>query len=125
MGQNARVLSNRCTSMSVAADAHLYREHLSTIKARTDRALEIAGFDHLLVASGIEKMRFLDDMPYPFKVSPQFKAWLPLVQHPHCWIAYTPGRKPVLAYYQPDDYWHVPPSAPAGAWVEHLVAGIP
>ena len=71
---------------------HLYPAHLSTIKSRVDEALQKAGFDHLLVASGIEKMRFLDDMPYPFKVSPQFKAWLPLVMNPHCWISYTPGR---------------------------------
>ncbi|MFA6984913.1 MAG: Xaa-Pro dipeptidase [Arenimonas sp.] len=99
---------------------HLYLAHLSTIKTRVDDALQKAGFDHLLIASGIEKMRFLDDMPYPFKVNPQFKQWVPLTRHPHCWIAYTPGAKPVLAYYQPDDYWHVPPSAPAGAWVEHF-----
>jgi Xaa-Pro dipeptidase len=26
----------------------------------------------------------------------------------------------VLAYYQPDDYWHVPPSPPEGEWVEHF-----
>ncbi len=65
-------------------------------------------------------MRFLDDMPYPFKPNPQFKYWAPLSQHPNSWIAYTPGRKPVLVYYQPDDYWHVPPSAPNGEWVEHF-----
>lgn len=95
----------------------LYRAHLSTIKARVDRALEKGGFDHLLVASGIEKYEFLDDRPYPFKPNAQFKAWLPLTRHPHCWIAYTPGQRPVLVYYQPDDYWHVPPSAPEGVWV--------
>jgi Xaa-Pro dipeptidase len=59
-------------------------------------------------------------MPYPFKPNPQFKALLPLTRHPHCWIEYTPGKKPVLVYYQPDDYWHVPPSAPEGEWVEHF-----
>ncbi len=26
----------------------------------------------------------------------------------------------MLAYFQPDDYWHVPPSAPEGDWVEHF-----
>jgi Xaa-Pro dipeptidase len=106
--------------MSFFSSQHLYSAHLSTIKERVDDALQKAGFDHLVVASGIEKMRFLDDMPYPFKVSAQFKQWLPLTRHPHCWIAYTPGKKPVLAYYQPDDYWHVPPSAPQGEWVEHF-----
>ena len=106
--------------MAFFSSPHLYPAHLSTIKTRVDAALQKGGFDHLLVASGIEKMRFLDDMPYPFKVNPQFKQWLPLTRNPNCWIAYTPGRKPVLAYYQPDDYWHVPPSAPAGDWVEHF-----
>lgn len=97
-----------------------YREHLSTVMARADEALARSGHDHLLIASGIEKYRYLDDMPYPFKPNAPFKQWLPLTRHPHCWIAYAPGSKPVLAYYQPDDYWHVPPSAPSGEWIEHF-----
>jgi len=99
---------------------HLYRDHLATLMARTDRALSVGGFDRVVIAAGVEKMRFLDDMPYPFKTNPHFKHWLPLTRHPHCWIAYAPGERPVLAYYQPDDYWHVPPAAPAGVWVEHF-----
>lgn len=95
---------------------HLYRAHLQVIKARADRALELGGFDHLLLPSGVEKFEFLDDRPYPFKPNAQFKAWVPLVRHPSCWVAYTPGQRPVLVYYQPDDYWHVPPSPPAGFW---------
>ena len=106
--------------MNSRPPAGAYADHLATVMRRADVALERGGFDHLLIASGIEKMRFLDDTPYPFKASPPFKAWLPLTRHPHCWIAYTPGRKLVLAYYQPDDYWHVPPTTPAGAWVEHF-----
>ena len=98
----------------------LYRDHLAAVMRNADRALAAGGFDHLIVASGIEKMRFLDDMPYPFKVNAAFKAWVPLVQDPNSWIAYTPGRKPVLVHYQPDDYWHVPPSPPSGEWVEHF-----
>lgn len=98
----------------------LYPAHLSTIKARADRALEKSGFDHLVIAAGVEKYEFLDDRPYPFKPNAQFKAWLPLTRHPHSWLAYTPGRKPVLVYFQPDDYWHVPPTAPAGAWVDEF-----
>ena len=78
------------------SEATLYRAHLGTIKARVDAALAKGGFDHLLVASGVEKFEFLDDRPYPFKPNAQFKAWVPLTRHPHCWIAYTPGRRPVL-----------------------------
>lgn len=106
--------------MSLLPPRLLYPEHLSTIKARADDALLKGGADHILIASGVEKIRFLDDMPYPFKANPHFKHWLPLTAHPHCWIAYTPGRKPVLIYHQPDDYWHVPPTAPSGEWVEHF-----
>ncbi len=98
----------------------LYPVHLLTIMARADAAMQKNGFDHLLLASGVEKFEFLDDRPYPFKPNAQFKAWLPLTHHANSWIAYTPGRKPVLVYYQPDDYWHVPPTAPEGAWVEHF-----
>jgi Xaa-Pro dipeptidase len=87
---------------------------------RADKALALAGFDYLVIASGIEKYKFLDDMPYHFVANPHFKQWLPLTHHPYSWIVYTSGKKPLLAYYQPDDYWHVPPSAPSGEWVEHF-----
>ncbi len=97
-----------------------YSEHLSRLTATVDAALAKSGHEHLIIASGIEKMQFLDDMPYPFKPNPLFKQWLPLTRHPHCWIAYTPGSRPVLVYYQPDDYWHVPPSAPEGEWTAHF-----
>jgi len=106
--------------MNANATGHLYRTHLSTIKARADRALDKAGFDHLLVAAGVETCEFLDDRPRAFKPNPQFKAWAPLVHHPASWIAYTPGTRPVLVYFQPDDYWHVPPTAPEGFWVDEF-----
>lgn len=98
----------------------LYAEHLAILMQRADAALAKAGFDHLLIASGVEKYQFLDDRPYPFKPNPHFRHWVPLQQHPHSWIAYTPGQRPVLVYHQPDDYWHVPPAPPEGAWVEHF-----
>lgn len=97
-----------------------FQEHLSFVTSTADAALAKTGHDSLIIASGIEKIRFLDDSPYPFKANPQFKYWAPLCQHPNSWIAYTPGQKPIIVYYQPDDYWHVPPSAPNGDWVEHF-----
>lgn len=99
---------------------NLYAQHLDTVTRLATRALERSGHAHLIIASGIEKLRFLDDAPYPFKCNPHFKHWLPLCQHPNSWIAFTPGEKPRLVYFQPEDYWHVPPSAPHGEWVEHF-----
>jgi len=98
----------------------LYSDHISTLKQRADRALAEAKFDHLVVHAGSQRLQFLDDMYYPFKVNPQFKAWVPVVDNPHCWIVYTPGQKPRLIYWQPVDYWHKPADTPSGFWVEHF-----
>jgi Xaa-Pro dipeptidase len=100
--------------------ARLYPAHIRTVIERAGRALAAGGFDHLLIASGRLSYRFLDDMPNPYYVNPQFKAWVPLLRHPDCWIALTPGRRPVLVYCQPNDYWHETPAAPSGYWVEHF-----
>lgn len=96
----------------------LYTDHLAALQQHAESALERTGFDTLLIASGIEKYAFLDDRPYLFQANPHFKHWLPLTNHPHSWLAVRPGRKLRVVYYQPDDYWHVPPSAPSGEWVD-------
>jgi Xaa-Pro dipeptidase len=100
--------------------AQLYPAHLASLRQRADAALARAGREHLVIPSGRLHMQFLDDMPYPFKVNPHFKAWLPVTHAPGCWLAYTPGAKPKLIYLQPRDYWHVVPKAPSGYWVEHF-----
>lgn len=96
----------------------LYTDHLDTLQRQAESALERTGHDTLLIAAGIEKYAFLDDRPYLFQPNPHFKHWLPLTQHPHCWLAVRPGKRPRVVYHQPDDYWHVPPSAPSGEWVD-------
>ena len=100
--------------------AELYPEHLDVVRARAASAMEHSGFDRLLVFSGAPFIQFLDDSPYPFKTNPHFKAWLPLNEHPSCFLSFTPGEKPILVYYQPSDYWHKTPDAPEGYWVEHF-----
>ena len=95
----------------------LYLDHLATLQQQAERALARCGHDALVIAAGIEKYAFLDDRPYLFQPNPHFKHWLPLTNHPHSWIAVRPGRRPRVVYYQPHDYWHVPPEAPSGEWV--------
>lgn len=99
--------------------ANLYRYHIEQLQKVAAAALERAGFDTLVIASGAEHYQFLDDRPYNFAVNPHFKHWLPL-DHPHSWISYTPGQKPILVYFQPADYWHLAPAAPSGYWLEHF-----
>jgi Xaa-Pro dipeptidase len=98
----------------------LYAEHLATISARHDRALEKAGASHVVVFSGSPKVAFLDDNNYPFKANPHFVGWAPLTKLPFSYIVYTPGETPTLVYYQPRDYWHVVPGAPSGYWTSHF-----
>lgn len=98
----------------------LYAEHLASVTARHDRALEKAGASHMVVFSGGPKVAFLDDNYYPFKANPHFVGWAPLTKLPFSYIVYTPGQTPTLVYYQPRDYWHVVPGAPSGYWTSHF-----
>ncbi len=98
----------------------LYADHLRELSRRTDRALQATQHDHLIVYSGSPGLQFLDDATYPFKVNPQFKAWLPLLDNPECFVIHSPGRRPTLVFHQPQDYWYKPASTPADFWVEHF-----
>ena len=97
-----------------------YGEHLQDILSFYGDLLEDKCYSGLIIPSGIPKKRFLDDNYYPFKVNVHFSAILPVTDVPHSYIIVQPGKKPVLAYYQPEDYWHVVPSDPEGFWVEHF-----
>jgi Xaa-Pro dipeptidase len=100
--------------------ATLYPAHISTLKRRHDQALADAGYDHLVIFGGSEHHSFLDDHVYPFRVNPHLKAWVPVIGNPNCFLIYTPGRKPVLLYFQPVDYWHKPAEDPTGYWLGEI-----
>jgi len=93
-----------------------YVRHLQEMQRRVEAALQRGGFDALLISSGIERRGFLDDKPYPFQVNPHFKAWVPLTDHPYSWLVIRPQERLRVVVYQPNDYWHIPPAEPAGAW---------
>ena len=98
----------------------LYPAHVQVVQSRHDRALEKAGAGHAVIFSGAPRPVFLDDYNYPFKANPHFVGWLPLTHTPFCYLVYTPGKKPVLVYYQEKDYWHTPPADPTGFWVDQF-----
>lgn len=98
----------------------LYADHVETLRKRFDRSLEETGYDVAVIYSGSLQMRFLDDNPYPFHANPHFKAWVPLVSEPECFIVYEAGGAPTLVFYQPVDYWHKAPETPSGFWVDQV-----
>ncbi|GLQ50320.1 Xaa-Pro dipeptidase [Dyella flava] len=100
--------------------APLFAQHIATLRARTDNALSLGGFDHLLISASTPLRKFLDDQDYPFVANPHFRHWLPLTDAPGSWVVYTPGHKPKLVFVQPRNYWHVVPAAPSGYWVDQF-----
>ncbi len=91
-----------------------------TQQASWEAALAAEGFHAAVVHSGSPIVSFMDDYHYPFRPNPHFLAWLPLTHHEECVLIVRPGERPVLYYYQPDDYWHLPPSDPESWWADHF-----
>ena len=102
--------------MSDSSLDQLYAAHLGSLMSRADRSLERSGFDALVVHAGRPPLQFLDDQDYPYKVNPQFKAWVPIVDNPRCILVYRPGIRPTVLFYRPNDYWHKPAALPTAGW---------
>jgi len=98
----------------------LYSQHLNTQMKRADLALAASGFDALVIHAGRPPIQFLDDQDYPYKVNPHFKAWVPILDNPGCLLVYSPGSKPRVLFYQPNDYWHKTADLPEGPWSSAL-----
>ncbi len=102
-----------------ALDA-LFAAHLDALCRRTARSLEACGYSALLVHSGSLLTVFEDDRTYPFEVHAPFKVWAPLLDVPDCFVYFEPGRRPLLAFHQPEDYWYKPAALPTGYWTRHF-----
>src|ERR1700761_6140360 len=113
-------IANEEAAVSETGPDNLYAEHLATLMRRTDRALAATGFDALVVYAGRPPVLFLDDQDYPFKVNPQFKVWVPVVDNPRSILIYKPGVRPVVLFYRPNDYWHKPAALPAAEWTAQV-----
>jgi len=100
--------------------ASLYIEHIATLQQRTKDLLELENVEGIIIHSGHGRRQFLDDMSYPFKVNPHFKAWLPVLDNPHCWLIVNGIDKPKLIFYCPTDFWHKVPDEPSEYWAEHF-----
>lgn len=97
-----------------------FGDHVREQGNRWNSELEKAGFDAVLVHAGSPMFSFLDDFEYAFRPNPHFLSWVPLTHHADSAILVRPGQKPVLCFFQPDDYWYLPPSDPAAWWAEHF-----
>jgi len=98
----------------------LYTDHVAEVQRRWEQALEAEQFEAVLVHSGTPISSFLDDYEYAFRPNPHFLHWLPLTRHADSALLVLPGRQPTLFYFQPDDYWHLPPADPEAWWADRF-----
>lgn len=96
----------------------LFAQHINELNARAKIIMERENVTSLIIHSGQPHRQFLDDMDYPFKVNPQFKAWVPIIDNPNCWIIVDGVSKPTLVFYRPVDFWHKVPAEPNDFWTE-------
>ncbi len=107
--------------MSEPADnASLYADHVAALSARYELAAGRFGFDAAVIGAGVLQFRFLDDQAHRFAACPHFLQWAPLLEHPGSAVVFEPGRRPILAVFRPDDYWHQPPALPPDAVAAHF-----
>jgi len=95
-----------------------FESHLATQMQRANTVLERENLELLVIHSGQVKRQFLDDMDYPFKANPLFKAWCPLDSMPHCWLLIRKDQQPGLVLLQPDDFWHYQPPVMSADWLQ-------
>ncbi|QYJ86224.1 Xaa-Pro dipeptidase [Shewanella mesophila] len=100
--------------------APLYPNHIFELNRRVAEIMAREQLSGLVIHSGQPHRQFLDDMDYPFKVNPQFKAWLPVLDNPHCWLLVNGKDKPQLIFYRPVDFWHKVADLPDAFWAQEF-----
>lgn len=78
--------------------AHHYRAHIAELNRRVAEILSREALSGLVIHSGQPHRMFLDDINYPFKANPHFKAWLPVLDNPNCWLVVNGRDKPQLIF---------------------------
>jgi Xaa-Pro dipeptidase len=97
-----------------------YKNHVAELQQRWENALQAEGYDAVLIHAGSKLVSFLDDYEYPFRCNPHLLWWLPLTSQHDSALLVRPGQKPKLFYYQPDDYWYLPPADPDSWWADEF-----
>lgn len=98
----------------------LFAQHINELNARAQTILTRENIETLIIHSGQAHRQFLDDMDYPFKVNPHFKAWVPVTDNANCWVIIDGINKPKLIFYRPVDFWHKVPAEPDSFWTDQF-----
>ncbi|WP_186646561.1 Xaa-Pro dipeptidase [Fluviispira vulneris] len=83
----------------------LFSEHIKQRMTDAAEALNALNYRALILGAGEPFTYFTDDVNALFRPNPHFAHWCP-AKGAHHVIKYEPGKKPLLIYYAPDDFWH-------------------
>jgi Xaa-Pro dipeptidase len=98
----------------------LYGDHVKEMQGRWEAAMLAHDCDAILLHAGTPLISFLDDYEYAFRSNPHFLAWLPLSHHHDSVLLIRPGERPLLWFYQPQDYWYSAPADPESWWADYI-----
>ena len=94
----------------------LHGAHQQHVESVLDAALAAADCDAVIIDAGQPHTYFLDDQDAPLRLNPLFKWFTPLVAAPGSAILKRRGERARLLWFQPRDYWHLPPADPDPGW---------
>ncbi len=97
----------------------MYKNHLDKRMQEAEKALSALNYSSLVLGSGVPFTYFEDDSDAVFRTNPHFAHWCP-AKGPHHFIKYQPGKKPLLVYYAPDDFWHSHQQLNDPFWAEYF-----
>lgn len=88
--------------------AKVYQDHIQHLTRGYERALEISGFDGVLVHAGrLERKSPFDDQDWPFRAVPAFEHWVDLAW-PDSAIVLFKGARPKLLALRNLSFWERP-----------------
>jgi Xaa-Pro dipeptidase len=99
-----------------STDSVLFGAHLHSTLAHIESALEVGGFEALVIHAGNQRLLFQDDQASPFRTNPWFSWLVPTAPAPGSLVHIRRGEIPELWFVAPEDYWHSPPSLPTASW---------
>ncbi|BFM49710.1 Xaa-Pro dipeptidase [Marinomonas sp. THO17] len=94
----------------------LYKNHIDTLCARYEAAMQHFALDAIVIASGNKTYYFQDDHSHPFHAYSGAQQWLPFNLGAETFIVLKLGQTPELIWPVRDDFWHAANPIPEGDW---------
>lgn len=83
----------------------LFAGHVDKCQSLLGEIVGRFNLEGLVLASGPQQYYYMSDHEIPFRSSHYFNYWCPLEGEHHV-LVLSPGKKPLLLHYQPDDFWY-------------------